>query len=308
MLPNEPEILDYLARVDALYPERAEGESVAERRRIYEAMCDAFKAPRPEGVTVSDDAVTEGGRTIPIRTYRRAGAGPAATILWIHGGGFVVGSLDSHDSICADISAATGAPVVAIDYRLAPEHTGLDDHEDCWAVFRQLAGEGRGIVLAGDSAGANLAAGIALRARDEGNDAAVGQALVYPELGGDTSVGSYVEMADAPGLTTEDIRGFRKTRAAPGDDVRAWPLRASDLSGLPPAFVTAARFDPLRDDGRTYAARLASAGVSVTFREEPQMVHAWLRARHLSPGARGAFDALCAALAALAGRSGTPLT
>jgi acetyl esterase len=302
MLPSEPEILDYLARVDALYPDRAEGASVVERRRIYEAMCDAFKAPRPEGVTTADDAVTEGGRTIPIRTYRRAGAGTAATILWIHGGGFVVGSLDSHDSICADICGATGAPVVAVDYRLAPEHTGLDDHEDCWAVFRYLAGQERGIVLAGDSAGANLAAGIALRGRDEGSDAAVGQALVYPELGGDTSVGSYVEMADAPGLTTEDIRGFRKTRAAPGDDARAWPLRAADLAGLPPAFVTAARFDPLRDDGRAYAGRLAAAGVDVSFREEPQMVHAWLRARHLSPGARSAFDALSEALAGMAGR------
>jgi acetyl esterase len=308
MLPNEPEILDYLARVDALYPDRAEDESVVERRRIYEAMCDAFKAPRPEGVTVSDDAVTEGERRIPIRLYRRAGAGTAATILWIHGGGFVVGSLDSHDSICADICAATGAPVVAVDYRLAPEHTGLDDHEDCWAAFRQLAGEGHGIVLAGDSAGANLAAGIALRARDEGSDAAVGQALVYPELGGDTTTGSYVEMANAPGLTTADIRDFRQTRAAPKDDARAWPLLVSDLAGLPPAFVTAARFDPLRDDGRAYAARLASAGVSVTFREEPQMVHAWLRARHLSPGARSAFDALCGALAALARGTDTPLT
>ena len=308
MLPNEPEILDYLARVDALYPNRAEGASVVERRRIYEAMCDAFKAPRPEGVTTSDDAVTEGDRKIPIRIYQRAGANVAATVLWIHGGGFVVGSLDSHDSICADICGATGAPVVAVDYRLAPEHTGLDDHEDCWAVFRHLAGQGCRIVLAGDSAGANLAAGIALRARDEGNDAAVGQVLVYPELGGDTSVGSYVEMADAPGLTTEDIRAFRKTRAAPWDDARAWPLRASDLAGLPPAFVTVARFDPLRDDGRTYAGRLAVAGVNVSFREEPQMVHAWLRARHLSPGARGAFDALCAALAEMARRSATPLT
>jgi acetyl esterase len=220
--------------------------------------------------------------------------------MWIHRGGFVVGSLESHDSICADICGATSMPVVAVDYRLAPEHTGLDDHEDCWAVFLRIADQGGPVVVAGDSAGANLAAGLALRARDEGGIAPVAQVLVYPELGGDITAGSYIEMARAPGLTTPDIRDFRKTRAAPPDNGRAWPLAAADLSGLPPAYVTSARFDPLRDDGRTYAARLAAAGVNVTFREEPQMVHAWLRARRQSPGARRAFDALCAALAALA--------
>src|SRR3546814_4862268 len=121
----------------------------------------------------------------------------------------------------------------------------------------------------------------------------VGQALIYPVLGGDLGQGSYREMAEAPSLTTRDVRYYRDTLAAPEGDPYGHPLAAADLAGLPPTFITAAHFDPLRDDGRAYAARLAEAGVAVAFREEPQMVHAWLRARHRSPGAKAGFEALC---------------
>jgi acetyl esterase len=126
-----------------------------------------------------------------------------------------------------------------------------------------------------------------------------GQALIYPVLGGELGAGSYVEMAEAPGLSTKDVRYYRDTLGAPEGDPYGHPLAAADWADLPPATITAAHFDPLRDDGRAYAARLAEAGVAVSYREEPQMVHAWLRARHRSPGARIAFDALCKGIAGL---------
>ncbi len=107
-------------------------------------------------------------------------------------------------------------------------------------------------------------------------------------------------MAEAPGLTTRDVAYYRTVLQAPADSAIAHPLQLPDMAGLPPAFITSAHFDPLRDDGRAYAARLAAAGVEVWFREEPQMVHAWLRARHMSEGAQAGFAALCAAVARLA--------
>jgi len=148
-------------------------------------------------------------------------------------------------------------------------------------------------VLIGDSAGGNLAAGLALRARDEGLSGIAGQVLIYPALGGDLVSGSYREMAYAPGLTTADVAYYRAVLKAPEIEPVAHPLLARDLSGLPPAYITVAHFDPLRDDGKLYERRLREAGVEATFREEPQMVHAWLRARHMSAGARSGFAALC---------------
>ncbi|GAB4236617.1 MAG: hypothetical protein Tsb0032_41600 [Kiloniellaceae bacterium] len=121
----------------------------------------------------------------------------------------------------------------------------------------------------------------------------IGQALIYPVLGGDLEAGSYLEMAEAPGLTTRDVRYYLEVFGTPDGDPYGHPLAARDWTALPPACITSAFFDPLRDDGRAYAGRLAAAGVDVSYREEPQMVHGWLRARHRSPGARDAFAALC---------------
>lgn len=120
--------------------------------------------------------------------------------------------------------------------------------------------------------------------------------LIYPSLGGDLNAGSYVEMTAAPGLTTADVAYYREILRAPEGSEIAEPLQAASLVGLPPAFITVAHFDPLRDDGRHYAARLTAEGIEVWFREEPQMVHAWLRARHMSDGARDGFRAVCEAV------------
>jgi acetyl esterase len=299
MAPTEPAILEFLATCAAFYPDDAVEASIEQQRQWYDALCAHFDRPLPAGMVTEDREVA--GR-IPVRWYRPAELRTETLLYYIHGGGFVVGSLDSHHAICAELAEHAGAELVSVDYRLAPEHVWPAAHDDCFAVLASLLEGGRKVVVIGDSAGGNLAAGLALRARDEGLTGLVGQVLIYPALGGDLVSGSYADMAHAPGLTTSDVAYYRTVLKAPADDPIAHPLLERSLAGLPPAFVTVAHFDPLRDDGWHYVERLRRDGVEATFRDEPQMVHAWLRARHMSEGARKGFEALCAAVTRFAAR------
>lgn len=300
--PTEAGILAFHKRCEDFYPADAVDASIAQQRQWYDALCAEFDQPSPAGM-IREEALVLG--RIPTRRYRPARLMTETRLCYIHGGGFVVGSLQSHDAICAEIAEAVGAELISVDYRLAPEHVWPAAFEDCFEVLKYLL-RGKGpVVLIGDSAGGNLVAGVVLKARDERLSGVVGQALIYPGLGGDTSVGSYVEMAEAPGLSTADVLYYRDVYQAPQANPYAFPLAHADLSGLPPTFITGAFFDPLRDDARQYAARVALAGVEVRFREEPQMIHAWLRARHMSDGAATGFAALCSAVADFAGREVT---
>ena len=296
-MPTEEGILAFHKRCEDFYPADAVDADIVQQRAWYDALCAAFDAPPPAGMAKQDGLVAE---RIAVRRYRPAKVTTQTRLFYIHGGGFVVGSLNSHDAICAEISEAAGAELVSVDYRLSPEHVWPAAFDDCWAVLVELLLESHPVVLIGDSAGGNLAAGLALKARDEGLKGIAGQALVYPGLGGDLVSGSYEDMAEAPGLSTADIAYYRGIYGAPDDAAHAFPLRAEDLSALPPAFITGAYFDPLRDDARAYAARLALSGVPVEFREEKQMIHAWLRARFMSEGARVGFAALCDAVRRMA--------
>lgn len=297
-MPTEEGILAFHQRCEAFYPADAVDAPIEQQRKWYDALCAEFDAPSPEGLT-REDALVDG--RIPIRRYRPATISTDTRIYYIHGGGFVVGSLDSHDAICAELADFARAELVSVDYRLAPEHVWPAALEDCHAVLRALLADGRPVVIAGDSAGGNLTAGIVLKARADGLRGVVGQALIYPGLGGDLVSGSYIEMSEAPGLTTADTKYYREILRAPAENPFAAPLAEKDLSGLPATYITGAFFDPLRDDARIYAARLATAGVNVTFREEPQMIHAWLRARHMSEGAREGFRRLAQGIAVLVG-------
>lgn len=294
--PEEPGILEFLKICDNFYPPDAVHASIEQQRIWYDALCAHFDRPLPHGLTFADEMLF-----VPVRHYRPVEIRTKTVLLYLHGGGFVVGSLQSHHAICAEISDFAGAELVSVDYRLAPEHVWPAQTDDCFAVLKQLLGQERKIVVIGDSAGGNLAAGLALRARDERLSGIIGQVLIYPALGGDLVSGSYQEMAHAPGLTTQDVTYYRAILKAPADEPVAHPLLEADFSGLPPAYITVAHFDPLCDDGRQYAERLAAAGVTVTLREEPQMVHAWLRARHISGGAGDGFLAVCEAVRQLAG-------
>lgn len=295
---DDPEVLAFVAATEAAYPADANGASALENRRHYDAMCAVFRVPRPSGVATLDERIGE----VPVRVYRPAEARAGAAILYAHGGGYVVGSLESHDDVCAEIAEGTGATVVAVDYRLAPEHRHPAQLDDVETVWREIAARFDRVVVAGDSAGACLVAGLCLRLRRRGERLPAAQVLIYPGLGGDRSLPAYSENAEAPMLRTVDLSAYEIARfggAAPvGPREEAHPLAATDLAGLPPAFVLTADVDPLRDDGLLYAERLRAAGVDAIGRNEPQLVHGFLRGRHRSARIRAAFDAIVAALAA----------
>jgi acetyl esterase len=207
---------------------------------------------------------------------------PAATILWVHGGGWVICDLESHDAMCRILANESGCRVIAIDYHLAPEYPFPKPLEDAWHALRWTAdtyGE-RPLILGGDSAGGNLAAVMALRARDGGGPELALQVLVYPVTDHDFTTASYIEhgVGNETFLTTAEMQWFWHHYLADPvarDNPEASPLRASDLAGLPPAIVVTAGYDPLRDEGLAYMERLRAAGVPITHHHYDDMIHAF---------------------------------
>ncbi|MER8580807.1 alpha/beta hydrolase [Mesorhizobium sp. M1423] len=310
----DPELWAYIDRVNESYPPEIVYMPIDRQRAVYDAMCRAFREPYPSGVKASDSAVPAIDHAIPVRRYQMAGTAPQAMVVYYHGGGFVLGGLDSHDDICAEICAGTGFPVLSADYRLAPEHLHPAAFEDALAVFEWAAATtGLPIVLCGESAGGNLAAAVAQATRRHPRHA-IGQVLIYPELGGDEldgleldskeRAGSYVEHAEAPLLTLRDVEFYRHIRAGKGqspEDPTFSPLGDTDFSGLPPTVVITAECDPLSADGKAYRDRILAAGGKAWWREEPRLVHSFLRARKTVPRAGQAFERIIAAIAALGG-------
>ena len=291
----DPGIRDFLIAGEHFYPPDAVSFTMAEQRAFYDRYCAHFRKPRPAGVTAEDMRFAG----IACRHYRPKGATDAPLMVYLHGGGFVLGGLDSHDDVCAELCDGAQIEVVAVDYRLAPEHPFPAAFEDCWTALKAIASINPEIIVGGDSAGGNLAAALALRARDEEAPRLKGQVLIYPGLGGDMTAGSYVTQATAPGLSTADVRYYRDVYKGGGSKY-AEPLRETDYHGLPPAFLVAAALDPLHDDCFAYARRLETAGVPAMVRDEPLLVHAFLRARNMSVPARASFDCITAACASLA--------
>ncbi|HEU0221041.1 MAG TPA: alpha/beta hydrolase [Paracoccaceae bacterium] len=294
------EMWAFIERTNAQYPPDAASLDVAGQRRVYDAMCRAFHAGRPEGVAAVDLVLAQGGQRVPVRRYA-PGAPGAAKVVYLHGGGFVLGGLESHDDVCAELCAATGFEVVSADYRLAPEAPHPAAFLDARAVFASVAAEGAPVVLAGDSAGGNLAAAVAHAARGAGPRPA-GQVLVYPGLGAIGDTGSYAVHAEAPMLARADLEFYRAVRGGgPGAerDPSFAPLSDADFSGLPPTVAVAAECDPLADDCAAYAGRIRAAGGRAHAWTEPGLVHGFLRARHMSGRARWAFWRICQAVEAL---------
>jgi acetyl esterase len=303
-MPTDPEVLAFIARADAFYPANANELPIAENRAYYDRFAAELRGPPPPGVTWSDFRIAAEGREIPTRRYT---GGPShACILYMHGGGYILGGLESHHDVCLWLCAKTRLDLVAVDYRLAPEHVHPAQGDDCEAAFLHVAAEGSPIVVAGDSAGGNLAAGLCLRRLAKGAPAPVGQVLAYAGLGGDIDSGSFIENANAPMLTRAEAIYFGRARTG-GLARRDWrdpdlaPLRAGDVAGLPPAFLVSADLDPLRDDSEAYARKMQAAGVNAQWRNEPQLVHGFLRARAISKRASASFDAICEAIVRFAG-------
>jgi acetyl esterase len=238
---------------------------------------------------------------IPIRIYTPEGAGPFPLLVYFHGGGFVVGSIDGSDEICRTLCWGAGCTVVSVGYRLAPEHTFPAAPDDCLAATRwaalhaaELGADPARLVVAGDSAGGNLAAVTALRLRDEGGPRLCGQLLIYPVADYHTPpTPSYLANADGYLLTRAMMIwfwGHYLNHAGEADDPHAAPLRTPDLRGLPPALVITAEFDPLRDEGERYAERLQAAGTPAVLTRYDGMIHGFLLFADLFDESRRALD------------------
>ncbi|WP_419688763.1 alpha/beta hydrolase [Burkholderia theae] len=295
----EPEIAAFVAAVDAWYPADAAARSPDEQRRLYDRFAAAWTpAALPAGI-VQQDAVWHApdGHAIALRRYTAAHGASRGTVLFFHGGGFVVGSLDSHALITAQLAADTGLDVIAVDYRLAPEYRAPAALDDCLAVTR-AARDARWpfgacvypLTLAGDSAGGMLAAAVATALRDAGEGGLDGIALVYPMLGVEPQSPARETEAHAPMLTLDDVHRYRALYwdgQLDGDPLlrASVPLAAARFDGLPPVLAIGAEHDPLRDDARVYVERIRAAGGVAQYWMGEGLVHGCWRALGTSPQA-----------------------
>ena len=280
------------------------GETPEDQRRFWTAYAAATNRPPPDDMAIRDDVVETAEHKVPVRIYRPANApDPAPAVIYMHGGGFMLGDLDSSDSIAWGYADNANCVVVSVDYRLTPENPYPAAFNDCWGVLTWLVenaaalgvNAGR-IGLAGDSAGGNLGAALALKARDEGGPPVACVAIIYPGTGLDQDQPSYFEHADGPGLTREGTIKYRDLYLPDDrdtDDPYARPIMAKDFSGLPPFWVHSAEIDPIRDDGRNFAAEIAKAGGDVTYREAKRMIHGFMRARFTGPAAAREYALIC---------------
>ena len=237
---------------------------------------------------------------IPIRVYTPESRAPRPALVYFHGGGWVVCDLDTHDVVCTAIAHRAGAVVVAVDYRLAPEHKFPAAVIDSYAATAWVASNAerlgidpKRISVGGDSAGGNLAAVVSLKSRDEDGPAIALQVMVYPVTDlSSFATPSYQEFGEDHYLTKSEMEWFREHYLRNMDDARnphASPLLARDLSRLPPALIITAECDPLRDEGEAYAKRLTNAGVPVTYTCYPGMIHPFFSLSGVIPQA---FDAI----------------
>jgi acetyl esterase len=281
----DPGMREFLIAGENFYPADAVNFTMAEQRAFYDKYCAHFRKPRPASIAVQDFKVGE------IHCRRYTPKSSTSKLLYLHGGGYVLGGLDSHDDICAELAEAAQVEVTAVEYRLAPENPFPAAFDDCRKVLNAIAP----CIVAGDSAGGNLTAALCLKSRDVNGPKIMAQVLIYPGLDGDVTKGSYITQAHAPGLTTADTIYYRTVYAG-SPNKYAGALRETDFSNLPPAFIVAAGIDPLHDDATEYAAKLIAAGGHATLRDEPLLIHAFLRARHMSQPAAASFEAIIAAI------------
>jgi acetyl esterase/lipase len=282
--PQARAYLDAASRAPS--PDPSDIEAI---RRAYRESRRALAPPAPEVAEARALAIPGKAGTIPARYYRGYGAesgAPLPCLAYFHGGGWVVGDLETHDAACRGIANHARCAVVSVGYRLAPEHrfpAAVDDASAALAWVSANAGaldvDPARLAVGGDSAGGNLAAVAAILARDSGGPALALQVLVYPVTDLGLEAASYARLAEGYGLTREDMRWYRDRYLAREADVADWrasPLRAHDLAGLPPAYVVTAGFDPLHDEGEAYARRLADAGVPVTYECFEGQIHGFL--------------------------------
>jgi acetyl esterase len=262
--------------------------SAAEARRLYKETRRALYPPVPAVEAVRELAAPGPAGPIPLRLYRGLGTAAETSLpllVYFHGGGWTVGDLDTHDIVCRTLANRARCAVIAVDYRMGPEHKFPAAVEDCVAATRWAAGQAAAlgvdaarIAVGGDSAGGNLATVAAITLRDAGGPPLVFQALAYPATDQRMDLPSHTRFAQGYLLTRDNMLWYRGNYLAPADydDWRASPLRAADLARLPPAHILTAGYDPLRDEGRAYSDRLVAAGVPVLYECFEGMAHGFI--------------------------------
>ncbi|MCA0249668.1 MAG: alpha/beta hydrolase [Proteobacteria bacterium] len=303
-------LLDLMDQANKAGRPKLESMPHAEGRAAVDKMSEDSEADPPDVAAVIDGTLPGPGGAIRFRRYRPldASAGLLPTLIYYHGGGFVIGNIETHDSTCRRLANKSRCQVISIDYRLSPEHPFPAPLDDGIAAFRHIRDKAatfevdpERIAVGGDSAGGALAAVICQTCRDAGEQMPAFQMLIYPAT--DSSKQSASRMAFAEGyfLSGSLMEWFWKAYVPAGtdlSDLRLSPLLAKDFKGLPPAFVLTAGFDPLRDEGRAYADRLVDAGVKTTYVNYPGTIHGFFSlTRFLKQGLR-ANDEAAAVMAA----------
>jgi acetyl esterase len=302
-----PGIAEYIDRANAALPPDFHTRPLAEARALYDGLNSVLTFDRPANVEVRDDWVEHAGRRVRVRVYLPQPRRGRGLIIYLRGGGFVLGSLASHDTIVAELAANTGTVTLAVDLPHAPEHAFPAAIEECYAGLCGAVAEAHRldidpdrVCLAGDSSGANLAVVVCMMTRDRGGPAIAGQALVSPVLdfarwrtGGE----------DSPLLSGDEMAFFTHCYVGGDmdrlDDAYVSPLRHGRFDGLPPAYIWASEKDSLRVDALAYADKLRENGAAVELSMEPGFTHACLRARGLSPAVADAWRRFCDATANL---------
>jgi acetyl esterase len=281
-----PQVVDLIRRAEEAGVRATSDLTPDEARAQMETMSKVRDQDRTPVGQVEDQIIPGPGGALPIRIYRPAGStdDPMAALMFFHGGGHVIGSLDTHDLVARNLCQGAQCVVVSVDYRMGPENRFPAAPEDCFAATcwvadnaTELGIDGSRLGVSGDSAGGNLAAVVALMARDANGPDLCAQLLVYPVADYAFDTPSYVTWAEGAGiLTAAGMAWFRDHYLASESDRMDWraaPIRAADLSGLPPAIVITAECDVLHDEGEAYAAALEAAGVPIVYRDYPGMMH-----------------------------------
>jgi acetyl esterase len=287
-LTVDPQIAALLERVNAAPP--LSSGTPEEGRAAFRTlnMLAAQAVARVEVGSVSEVS----GSPVPMRVYRPDGE-PLGTLVFLHGGGFVIGDLDSYDAQCRTLCSRAGVTVMSVDYRLAPEHPFPAGADDALAAFDWVVAHEEGpFVVGGDSAGGNLSAGVAQARRDR----LAAQLLIYPSTDFVTEHASVDENGEGLFLTRDDMDWFHGHYLGGDEAARSDPrvsVVRGDLHGLPPALIYTAQYDPLRDDGNAYAEALSAAGVKVVHRCFEGLIHGFFALGPLSQAAAGAVERIC---------------
>jgi acetyl esterase len=305
-MPLDPQAKAFLEQIAAMAAPPLHALPIADARALVRAMAGMSDAHDIPLAKVDDRAIPGPGGSIPVRVYTPEGHGARPLLVYFHGGGWVLGDLDTHDSVCRELAHGAGCVVTSVDYRLAPEHKFPAAADDCYAAIvwaaanaAALGADATRIAIGGDSAGGNLTCVTALQARDRGGPALCFQLPIYPVTNHAFDTPSYRENATGYLLETDAMAWFWGHYLAAdrdGEHPYASPLRAADFRGLPPAFVITAELDPLRDEGEAYAQRLREAGVPTELRRYDGMIHGFFGMSAIMDTAKSAVADASAAL------------